>query len=58
MFALIIVLLWITAAVGWVINLVDVIKLAVADSPITTLFIAKAAGILFAPLGSILGLFF
>lgn len=48
---------WLAAIVGWFINLVDVIQLAAAGSPTTTLFILKAVGILFAPLGAVLGLF-
>lgn len=55
---LVILVAWIAAIVGWVINLVDVIQLAVANSPVTTLFIVKAAGIILVPVGAICGLFF
>lgn len=56
--SLIIVAIWIAFIVGWLINLVEVIKLAIAAVPVTTLFIVKIVGIFVAPLGSILGLFF
>lgn len=53
-----IVAAWVAAVVGYLINLVDVIQLAVANSPLTTMFVVKAAGILLAPVGVICGLFF
>lgn len=56
--SLIIVAIWIAFIVGWIINLVEVIKLAIAAVPVTTLFIVKIVGVFVAPLGSILGLFF
>lgn len=48
---------WITAVIGWIINLIDVVQLAIANSPLTTLFVAKIIGIVVAPLGAILGIF-
>ncbi len=56
--ALIVIGLWLTFVIGWIINLVDVIQLAIAESPVTTFFIVKCVGVFFAPLGSIIGLFF
>lgn len=56
--SIIIVLAWLAGIVGWAINLVSVIKLAIAAAPLTTLFIVKVIGIFVAPLGSLLGLFF
>lgn len=50
--------LMLTALVGWFVNLIDVINLATANSPLTTLFIVKLVGIFIAPLGIIMGLFF
>lgn len=55
---LVILALWAAFITGWLINLVEVIQLAVAASPVTTLFIVKAVGIVVAPLGAICGLFF
>ncbi len=52
------VLLWLIVIVGWIMNIVSVISLALADNPITTLFILKIVGIFIVPLGSILGYFF
>jgi len=52
------VLLWLIVIVGWIMNIVSVISLALADVPITTLFILKIVGIFIVPLGSILGYFF
>jgi hypothetical protein len=42
-------------AYGWAVNLWAVVQAVLTDAPITTLFIARAAGILVAPLGIILG---
>ena len=44
--------------VGWVINLIDVIQLAVAGSEFTTMFFVKVLGIFVFFIGSIIGLFF
>lgn len=43
-------------AVGWVFNLVKFVA-ATAD-PLTGLFIARALGVVFVPLGALMGLFF
>lgn len=56
--AIITVIIWAALIVGWFINLFEVITIAVASAPVTTLFILKAVGIVVAPLGAILGLFF
>lgn len=45
----------ITIIAGWVMNLVQVIDMTIADSPLTTMFIAKIAGIPLGPLGVVLG---
>ena len=50
-----IALLFVFGACGWVWNIVKLIQ-AVAD-PITALFILRIVGIFFAPLGAILGFF-
>lgn len=52
------VLLWLIVIVGWIMNIVSVISLALSDVPITSLFILKIVGIFIVPLGSILGYFF
>ena len=56
-YALSMIALLVAIVVGWVINFVAVIKMAVAGSALTTLFILKAVGIVVAPLGVVLGLF-
>ncbi|NCT81935.1 MAG: hypothetical protein GXC94_02215 [Comamonadaceae bacterium] len=45
------------AIAGWFINLFGLIKLALAGS-FTPMFLVKLVGVIVAPLGSILGLFF
>lgn len=53
-FGLFVIAFWITALVGWAMNIVAFVQtLPLFD----VLQIARAAGIVFAPLGSILGLF-
>jgi len=52
---LIFVILSIGALVGWVMNIMAVIQLAMANSELTTMFILRIAGIFVAPLGIILG---
>jgi len=42
--------------IGWVINIVAVFGLI--NAPTTNMFILRCVGILVAPLGSVLGLFF
>lgn len=42
---------------GWVMNLIDVVHLFLANSPLTTLFIGKVIGIFVFPLGGVLGWF-
>jgi hypothetical protein len=51
------VLAIVVGAFGWVANVVDVIHLAVANSPLTAMFVLRIAGIVFAPLGAVLGWF-
>lgn len=47
--------LWAILLIGWVMNIVQVIGMALADHPATTLFITKCIGIPFGPLGGVLG---
>jgi hypothetical protein len=54
---LVLIAIWIVAIIGWVINLVNVVKLAIDNVEFTTLFIVQVVGIFFGPLGSILGWF-
>lgn len=49
-----IILLWIAAVIGWILNIIEFVK---ALPMFDVLQIARAAGIIFAPLGSILGWF-
>ncbi|MEY9719296.1 hypothetical protein ABIA22_001786 [Sinorhizobium fredii] len=50
-------LLALVAFIGWVMNLIDVINIALANAPFTTLLFVKLAGIPIPFLGSILGWF-
>ena len=46
----------ITAIVGWVINVVSIVH--TIDLPLTGMFVLRCVGVVVAPLGAILGLFF
>jgi hypothetical protein len=50
-------ILWVTILVGWVMNIVQIVHLAQADSPVNAMFILKVVGVVVAPLGGVLGLF-
>jgi hypothetical protein len=52
-----VIAIWVSFIVGWVANIVQVVQLAIADAPVTTLFILKCVGILVAPVGAIFGWF-
>jgi hypothetical protein len=52
-FSLIILALWGLAAVGWVLNIVEIFKMV--NDPLTGMLILRAVGIFVAPLGAILG---
>jgi hypothetical protein len=54
-FGLMLILLWITMAVGWVMNIVDLF--GEAAGAITALFVLRIVGIFVFPLGAILGFF-
>lgn len=43
---------------GWTLNVISLINMVVADSPITLLLLLKIVGIFAPPLGAILGYFF
>lgn len=48
------------AIIGWIINLIDVIQVIIANpafSELNVLIIAKALGVFFFPVGAILGYF-
>lgn len=49
------ILLVIFMAIGWVMNLIAVIHLALNGSPLTTMFILRAIGVPLAILGGVLG---
>lgn len=52
---LIFVLFWLGLAIGWVMNIVQVVGLAMAGAEFTTIFTLKIVGILLGPLGGVLG---
>jgi len=43
--------------IGWVMNLIAVINLALADAPLTTMFILRIIGVPVGFLGAVLGWF-
>lgn len=45
------------AVAGWCMNLVAVGRLVIDSAPVTTMFIGRAVGVFFAPLGAVLGYF-
>lgn len=48
----------ILAFVGWVLNIISIVSMATADNmQVSAMFIARCVGVLFAPLGAILGWF-
>jgi len=46
----------IAAIVGWCLNIAEVVH--TVDAPVTGMFILRCVGIIFAPVGAFLGLFF
>ena len=50
---LLIMLLWVAAFVGWVLNIVEIIR--IVNDPIAGIFILRCVGIFIAPLGAALG---
>lgn len=60
-FLLMIIALWVVAIVGWILNIVKIVKLLKANegkqTQITPMFVARCVGVLAAPLGSVLGYF-
>ena len=52
-YGLVFVIVWLTAIVGWVMNVVKIVG-QISD-PITGMFIFRCVGVLVAPLGAVLG---
>lgn len=50
-----VVALWLAGIVGWLLNLGKLV--ASIGDPLGTLFVARCVGVLFAPLGAVLGYF-
>lgn len=48
-----IIVLWVAALVGWVLNLIEIIK--IVNEPIAGMFVLRCIGIFVAPLGAVLG---
>ena len=46
--------LWVTAIVGYIANIVQIMHMS--SGPITTLFVVKCIGVIAGPLGSIMGI--
>lgn len=47
------IILWVAGIAGWIMNIIQVIKMA--DAGFTAMFVLKIVGIFAAPLGAILG---
>ncbi len=43
--------------VGWVLNLINVVGLALSDAPLTAMFIVRLVGVPVAIIGAVLGYF-
>lgn len=52
-FAIGLILLWVAAAIGWILNIVKIVG-SVAD-PLSAMFIIRCLGVFLAPVGAILG---
>lgn len=50
-----IVLLWLAFAIGYVLNIVNIVSNLSTDVGVTTMFIFQCVGLIVAPLGSVLG---
>ena len=48
---------WLVALVGWVLNVVALVSMVVHDHPLSTMFVARIAGVLVPVLGAVLGYF-
>ena len=53
--ALAILSLWIAATIGWILNIVSIFQ--TIDAPLTGLFVGRCVGVIFGPLGAVLGYF-
>ena len=51
--ALVFILLWVAAIIGWVFNILEIVN--TVNLPINGMFILRCVGIVIAPLGAILG---
>lgn len=58
-FGLMIILVWLAAIAGWIMNIITLIKLAMVSGPVefTLIIVLRIIGIFVAPLGAILGWF-
>lgn len=54
-FSITMIIMWIAAVIGWLVNLVEGIKALISLPDITTLGMVHVVGIFLAPLGSIMG---
>lgn len=59
LFVLMMIVIWVFAVVGWILNVIKIMKMLNAKEetpkPVTPLFIARCIGVIAAPLGAILG---
>lgn len=53
------ILVWIAAAIGWIMNIYKLVSLLLIDGPlqVTGILVGRVIGIFFAPLGGVLGFF-
>lgn len=47
----------IAAIIGWIMNIAALVHMITADAAINALFVGRAVGIFFVPLGAVLGYF-
>ena len=55
--ALTVIILALLGIIGWILNIIQVVSSASADAEVTTLFIIKCVGVIFWPIGAVLGWF-
>ena len=58
-FMLVIITIWVVGIVGWVLNIVKLVKTLKSNqgqpTPVNAMFVARCIGVIAAPLGTVLG---
>jgi hypothetical protein len=50
------ILIWATMIIGWIVNIIQLVSIAMNSGALTLLVVLKIVGVFIAPLGSILGI--